>query len=278
MKPMTNPSKKTPSEKRHYKQIESENVKRAFEGTTIITKQGYEVRLNKYNHCFNCELEFLNVKYPYKVTIEFRSFKNKTVQYPYHPSKYKTGFMGEGKYRCGGYGEAIPEYNYWDGFLRRCYSDRVQKISKSYIGCSADELWFNFQNFAKWFEENFNPELMKGWCLDKDILAKGNKIYSPETCCFVPNEINILFTNGYVKRGKYPKGVSYKHRINRYIAQYQNNGKVLHIGTYKTIEEAFLTYKEVKEDYIKQKADEWKSKIDIKVYESMYKYQVEITD
>ena len=264
--------------KKCYKQIESESIKNSVEGTTIITKQGYEVRLNKYNNCFNCELEFLNVKYPYKVTIEYKSFKNKTVQYPYHPTKFNIGFIGVGEYRTSKNAIDTIEYLYWDGFMRRCYSERLKNISKSYSDCSVDENWHNFQNFGKWFEENYKPEYMQGWCLDKDIIFKGNRIYSENTCCFVPNEINVLFTNGYVKRGKYPKGVSYKSKINRYIAQYQNNGVVTHIGTYKTIEEAFQAYKEIKEDYIKQKADKWKDLIDPRVYEAMYNYQVEITD
>ena len=276
---MQNKPKREPTpKKKYYKQIESEKIKQQYEGTTIISKQGYEVRLNKYNSCFDCELEFLNVKFPYKVNIEFRSFKNKTVRYPYHPSKYNVGYIGIGKFVGGSYSDESTEYDYWDGMLRRGYSERVKKLHLSYNDCTVDEHWHNFQNFGDWFEKNYKPEYMKGWCLDKDILIKGNRIYSENTCCFVPNEINVLFTNGYVKRGKYPKGVSYKPKINRYVAQYQNNCVVTHIGTYKTIEEAFQAYKEVKEDYIKQKANKWKDKIDPRVYQAMYNYQVEITD
>ena len=44
--------------KKRYKQIESEQIRQQYEGTTIISKQGYEVRLNKYKEASNCELEF----------------------------------------------------------------------------------------------------------------------------------------------------------------------------------------------------------------------------
>jgi len=264
--------------KKRYKQIESEQIKQQYEGTTIISKQGYEVRLNKYNNASNCELEFLNVKFPYKINIEIRSFKNKTVKYPYYPSKYGVGYIGIGKFVGGSYSKESLIYDYWDGILRRCYSERIKKLRNSYLDCLVDEYWHNFQNFGHWFEKNYNPKYMKGWCLDKDILFKGNRNYSPETCCFVPNEINVLFTNGYVRRGKYPKGVSYKQKINKYIAQYQKDGVVTHIGTFNTPEEAFQAYKEVKENYIKQKADKWKDQIDPRVYEAIYNYQVEITD
>lgn len=271
--------KETTGRKKGYKELESERIRQEVEGKIIITNQGYEVRLNKYNNCFNCELEFLNVKFPYTVNTGFRSFKDKTVRYPYHPTKFNVGYIGEGKYKSTGEdGKDLPVYRYWDGIMRRCYSERLKNISKTYADCSVDEKWHNFQNFAEWFYENYNPDTMERWCLDKDILVKGNRIYSPETCCFVPNEINILFTNGYVRRGLYPKGVTYKTRINRYIAQYQDESVVIHIGTYKTVEEAFQAYKKVKEEYIKNKADKWKDLIDPRVYEAMYKYEVEITD
>ena len=264
--------------KKRYKQIESEQIRQQYEGTTIISKQGYEVRLNKYNDASNCELEFLNVKFPYKINIEIRSFKNKTVRYPYHPSKYGVGYIGIGKFIGGSYSKENIIYDYWDGILRRCYSERIKKLRNSYSDCLVDEYWHNLQNFGEWFEKNYNPKYMKSWCLDKDILVKGNRIYSPETCCFVPNEINVIFTNGYIRRGEYPKGVSYKPKINKYIAQYQKDGVVTHIGTLKTVDEAFQAYKEVKEKYIKEKADKWKDQIDPRVYEAMYNYQVEITD
>lgn len=264
--------------KKRYKQIESEQIRQQYEGTTIISKQGYEVRLNKYNDVSNCELEFLNVKFPYKINIEIRSFKNKTVRYPYHPSKYGVGYIGIGKFIGGSYSKENIIYDYWDGILRRCYSERIKKLRNSYSDCLVDECWHNLQNFGEWFEKNYNPKYMKSWCLDKDILVKGNRIYSPETCCFVPNEINVIFTNGYIRRGEYPKGVSYKPKINKYIAQYQKDGVVTHIGTFKTVDEAFQAYKEVKEKYIKEKADKWKDQIDPRVYEAMYNYQVEITD
>ena len=264
--------------KKRYKQIESEQIRQQYEGTTIISKQGYEVRLNKYKEASNCELEFLNVKFPYKINIEIRSFKNKTVRYPYHPSKYGVGYIGIGKFIGGSYSKENIIYDYWDGILRRCYSERIKKLRNSYSDCLVDECWHNLQNFGEWFEKNYNPKCMKSWCLDKDILVKGNRIYSPETCCFVPNEINVIFTNGYIRRGEYPKGVSYKPKINKYIAQYQKDGVVTHIGTFKTVDEAFQAYKEVKEKYIKEKADKWKDQIDPRVYEAMYNYQVEITD
>lgn len=55
-------------------------------------------------------------------------------------------------------------------------------------------------------------------------------------------------------------------------------GKTERIGTFCTIEEAFLAYKREKEKYLKQQAEKWKSQIDPRAYEALMNYQVEITD
>ena len=109
----------------------------------------------------------------------------------------------------------------------------------------------------------------------KDILIKWNKVYSPDTCCFVPVEINSLFTRTNSKRGKYPIGVCMNKSNGRFLATLKSKK---FSKSYNTPEEAFQAYKEVKENYIKEVADEWKDKINPKVYEAMYNYQVEITD
>ena len=118
--------------------------------------------------------------------------------------------------------------------------------------------------------------------LDKDILVKNNKIYSPNTCVFVPTNINTLFTKSNKSRGKYPIGVFFHKDANKYEAHcsifYNGKSKLKHLGLYNTIDDAFKVYKESKEANIKQIADEYKDKIPDKLYEAMYKYEVEITD
>lgn len=66
---------------------------------------------------------------------------------------------------------------------------------------------------------------MVGWALDKDILVKGNKIYSPETCCFVPQEINNLFTKRKSCRGTLPIGVKYIKENKKFSASFSRNKK-----------------------------------------------------
>ena len=121
-------------------------------------------------------------------------------------------------------------------------------------------------------------------CLDKDILNKGNKIYSPDNCIFVPNNINILFVKRDKSRGDYPIGVHYNKYAKKFQAQCsiynykENKTKRKHLGYYNTTEKAFKVYKEFKEQNIKDIADYYKEQIPQKLYNAMYEYEVEIDD
>lgn len=110
--------------------------------------------------------------------------------------------------------------------------------------------------------------------LDKDILLKGNRIYSPNTCIFVPQRINSLFAKPNTLRGNLPIGVEYDKKDKKYRTNWSN----AHKGYYDSPEEAFYTYKHDKEKYIKQIADEYRIKIPEKIYMAMITYEVDIND
>lgn len=164
-------------------------------------------------------------------------------------------------------------YSLWLDILKRCYSERRLKRFPTYIGCSISEEWKLFSEFRKWFDSHY----IEGWSLDKDILVKGNKVYGPKTCCFVPNEINTFFTKRQNDRGKFVIGVVNK-RNNKYISSISINGHIKHLGCFETEEEAFDAYKEAKEEQAKKLADKYKTQLDPRVYEALYNYNVAITD
>lgn len=173
--------------------------------------------------------------------------------------------------------------------LKRCYDEKRLIKQPSYKNCIVCEEWHNFQNFAKWYEENYyniEDEIM---CLDKDILCHNlklkNKIYSPKTCLIVPQRINVLFVG--IKnniKDKYDCGKNFDKRRKKFRARCninKTNKNEASLGYYDNPEEAFEAYKTFKESYIKQVADEYKSKypqFPQRLYEAMYSYQVEITD
>lgn len=173
------------------------------------------------------------------------------------------GYKGAGNHLCN-----TKCYKTWYGILDRIYSGK-QTV---YLDCSIDKRWHNFQVFADWYYKNNKP----GWALDKDILVKGNKIYGPDTCCYVPKFINTLFVLQKSKRTDLPIGVS-KHG-NKYRAMFCEYNSPKHLGDYETPIEAFKVYKEHKENYIKQQADLNKEILPDNVYQAMMNYEVEITD
>lgn len=115
--------------------------------------------------------------------------------------------------------------------------------------------------------------------LDKDLLVKGNKVYSETICVFLPNEINSLLTKRTASRGEYLIGVSWSETNKAFIARVnKNTGKSKHLGYFKTELEAYNAYKVAKESFVKEQANEWKDQIDPRAYNALMKYTVEITD
>lgn len=163
-------------------------------------------------------------------------------------------------------------YYIWRAMLKRCYNEKQNK-DLTYKDCTVCDEWLRFSNYLKWYNDN----CIEGWCLDKDILIQGNKVYSPETCCFVPNEINCMFNRHQNGRGKSNVcGVQFYN--NKYHAILSMFGKNVNVGTFATLQEAFNAYKTNKEKYIQDMADKWKDKIQDKVYNSMISYEVKIED
>lgn len=114
--------------------------------------------------------------------------------------------------------------------------------------------------------------------VDKDILYKNCKLYSPTTCCIIPSDINKLFCNAKAIRGQLPLGVIYNKKNRNYNARITKYNKGIHLGCFNTPQEAFKAYKIAKEKYIKEMADKYKEYLPQKLYDAMYNYQVDITD
>jgi len=239
-------------------------------GEKHITKEGYEIEIIEYFNYCNCTIRFKN-----GIVLKNKRYANilsGKIKNPYHPSIFGIGCIGEGKHDS-----LSKPYKTWFSMMQRCYSKQAHKKYPSYGGNVVIEKWNYFQNFAKWYEENWKPWMDNKWQLDKDILISGNKVYSPETCCFVPQDINKLFTKSNSSRGEYPIGVNL-NKNGRFNARLRRDNKEKHLGYFDTIDKAFEMYKTAKEEHIKEVADKWKPFITPETYQAMYNYQVEITD
>lgn len=256
-----------------------------FEVKVEDLTEGSNVKVNVKCDCEYCKNPFLKpvTWYNYKKCVkeDGKYYCNKcSANDPMKKDIFNIGYIGIGDYKVKDKNNnKYPMYATWYNMFQRCYNKESQLKRPSYIGCLVCNEWLNYQNFAKWYDDNFykiNDELI---CLDKDILIKGNKTYSPETCIFTPNRINTLFIKNNIHRGKLPIGVSLHKMTNKYQATCGNkNNKTIYLGLYNTYEEAFNAYKVFKENLIKEVADEYKNVIPYKLYKAMYSYQIEIDD
>lgn len=201
--------------------------------------------------------------------VRYEKFEVGNVKNKNTPFLFKKGYIGFGVYNSSNYSVA---YNKWRGVFVRCYNLSPKRINKAYTSCSVHPDWYNFQNFAKWFEENY----VEGFELDKDILFKGNKVYSAETCCFVPRKINNLFVSKKSKRGDYPIGSCMDG--NKLKTVVNIDGKCVNLGRYTDVNEAFLSYKTAKENNIKNVANKYKSQITPECYNALMNWTIEIND
>lgn len=224
----------------------------------------------------NVKIKFEN---GYIIESLYNNFKNGYIKNPYDKTVFGIGFLGHGKYKANINKEQTIQDKYWRRLITRCYDKKYHQKQPTYIDVTCCEEWHNFQNFAKWFDENFYKIEGQRMCLDKDILVKGNKIYSPNTCVFVPQCINNLFLKREKCRGDLPIGVQYNGSKYRANVSYNDERSHYVLGGYNTPEEAFYKgYKPNKEQYIKDMADLYKDRIPKNLYNVLYTYEVEITD
>ena len=242
---------------------------------------GSKMIITRYNSAKDLDIYFPEYNFTFEHAT-YNNFKKGRVKCPYEPRVYGHGYIGEGKYKVKENGKKTDEYEIWYEMLRRCYDPKLHERYTTYEGCMVEDYLLNFQNMGEWIEENYYEVQGEQMCLDKDILYKGNKIYSRDTCIFVPQKINKLFNKRDNSRGKNPIGVTELPSGN--YQAYCNNGygKMDYLGTYSIKEGAFQVYKEYKEKIIKEIIDSYEGKIPEPFYSklrtAMYNYEVEIDD
>lgn len=243
-----------------------------------------EIKHNKYGSRMEIteyiEKDIVIVKFEDGYTIKSRygHFKRGVLVNPYDKSVCGIGYIGEGEHVVSKNGIHTQAYRCWHSMIMRCYDEINFKKQPTYKDCYVSEFFHNYQNYAKWYNENYYEVGTERMEVDKDVLTKGNKVYSVDTCVFVPQHVNTLFTKANAIRGDTPIGCTFSKRDNRYKAQCYYFGKNVHLGSFNNETDCFNSYKVFKEKYIKEVADLYKDKIPQKLYDALYRYQVEITD
>ena len=238
-----------------------------------------DFKILKYNDTADVEIKFINTGF--ETTVRLGDIRNGNVKDPYSPSVCGVGILGI-KYPITINGVITKEYNLWYSMLRRCYSDSSKKKCPTYIGCEVSAKFKSFEYFYEWCNKQigfYNQGNENPFHLDKDLLIKGNKVYSESTCVFLPQEINSLLTKRTSLRGNHLIGVYWDKTHKAFIALVnKNKGKQEHLGYFNTEIEAFKAYKTAKESFIKEQANKWKGKIDDRAYEALMNYEVSIDD
>ena len=236
-------------------------------------------KIVKYNDAYNVEIQFLKTGFETSATLG--NIRNGKVKDSYSPSVYGVGILGT-KYPSKVNGRNIKEYDLWYSMLQRCYSNTYKKKQPTYEGCEVSDNFKYYEYFYEWCHSQIgfgNDGNGFPFHLDKDLLVKGNKVYSENTCVFLPQEINSLLTKCTASRGEYLIGVSWDKTKKAFVARVnKNKGKPEWLGLFKTEIEAFNTYKTAKETFVKEQANKWKLQIDERAYEALMNYKVEITD
>lgn len=163
-------------------------------------------------------------------------------------------------------------YKFWSSMIERCYSESMLKRNPTYRGTVVCEEWRYFSNFLIWAEENY----IEGYNLDKDIISGDKKLYSPETCCFVPRVINSCILDK-ITQNEFPIGVSYMkkdkngyERPKPFRASMSIYGKQTHLSTFSTPEEAHLCWQINKMNYLTDLTEKF-SFLDIKILNGLHR-------
>ena len=244
-------------------------------GKVCKSKSSGDFKVLKYNDSRNVWVQFVTTGFETSTTLG--NIRNGKVKDPYAHSVCGVGVLGT-KYPSRVNGVLTKEYALWCRMLERCYSDSYKKKHPTYESCEVSDKFKSYEYFYEWCHKQIGFGV-EGFELDKDLLIKGNKVYNEDSCVFIPQEINSLLTKRTALRGEYLIGVYYHKGDKAFKAQVnKNKGKREHLGYFKTEIEAFNAYKQAKEAFVKEQANKFKSQIDIRAYNALMNYQVEITD
>ncbi len=196
-------------------------------GKICKSKSAGDFKILKYNDSYNVEIQFLNTGF--KMVAQLGSIRNGNVKDPHSPSVYSIGIVGT-KYPSTINGVLTKEYTLWCSMLKRCYSDGFKKQRPTYEGCEVSSKFKSYEYFYEWCHKQIGFGV-DGFEIDKDLLVKGNKVYSEKTCIFLPREINQLLVKCTASRGKYLIGVCWSKKSKAFVAMVsKNKGKREHLG------------------------------------------------
>lgn len=240
-----------------------------IEGAIFSSRHYGNFSIEKINNCDEVFIKFIETGFILKTT--YKEIRTGAVKDPFFPYFGGVGYIGVGVHSpthvINGEKRNTSAYEVWSGMIKRCYDER-SKSHHRYKDCIVCDEWHNFQNYADWYYENLQGE---NWHVDKDLLVVGNRVYSPETCRFVPSEINSLFTGSSSM-----KGVHFCKNKRKYVAQIQkgelskgDKKRQSYLGSFDKIDDAISAYDTAKCKHVKEVVQRYFGKIDPVIYDNL---------
>lgn len=217
-------------------------------GETFHHPKYGEYSIVEYLNCEKVRIRFSRTGY--ECYSSYNHIQNKEVKDYFHRGKYGA---------CKGCSHTDREaYKTWSNMIYRCNN------SKGYSSASICDEWLDFSVFLSWYDAQYKES---HWHLDKDILSNGQGIYSPQTCCFLPPQINTFFA-----KHKKAKGYSYNKRRKKYESYCRDRGKYVHLGMYEDSHSARLAYLRYKRSLLEELIEPYLDRISVEIYNAMKQY------
>lgn len=233
-------------------------------GLEFKSTKGQKYKIIDYINNNNVKIEFED---GYITTKRLYDVKTGNVKNPYYKCLYNMGYLGEGDANS-----KFNSYIYWTSMLRICYDENK--------GSVCDE-WLNFQKFNEWFNKN-NYSVENDRLELSTFLTNGHneRYYSPETSFLMPSKLLRCLKYKRKKSSDLPVGVSKIFNSNKYSVVISKTifgkSKSKYLGSFDSIEEASLTYKNAKESFIRNELSEaYKNIIPNSLYEALKKYKID---
>ena len=216
-------------------------------GTKHLTNEGYWVEVVEKLVGFKRKVRFEN---GYETINALQNIRAGGIKNPYHLSVFGAGCFGVGKYIAKIDGKNTSEYVVWVSMLKRCYDGKYQERQPTYIGVAICKEWLNFQNFAKWYKDTYPKIEGVKFDLDKDLMQEHteDKIYSPQTCIFLPKSVNNFLANKYINNTSGHTGVSWNKHTKKWQAEIMvfGEGKKKNLGRFTNPKLASQAYQKAR--------------------------------
>lgn len=238
-------------------------------GDLHVNNNGCEFRILRLYADGTADIMFTD-EYGYQYNTWQQSIGRGETRNPFQTTVMGKGRLGKGPFRAKmkNRSPATVEYRIWVAILTACYDAHYINKKPSTMYHTVCDEWLDYQVFAKWLL-NLGYYDSTVFVFNQSLLGKGSTVYSPETCCYIPIRIrNHLITTRKRGEGILPQGVTWCKRTGSYVAQISLN-KHTSLGRFDRVSLAALAYKEAKENYVKDVANEYKHELEPRVYDAL---------